>query len=111
MNLTGSGVVETGGVLVTAAGSGATIAGGGSNVLEPGSTANEMVLFDYSTLNITAPVINNGSNKTAVTLAGSGTTTLAGLNTYTGATAVLSGQTNLSGTVGADCHCRQRGRL
>ena len=34
-----------------------------------------------------------------LTLAGSGTTTLSGLNTYTGATAVLGGTLNLTGSI------------
>ncbi len=83
-------IIGTGGILVTAntLGNAATITGGS---IAPGTGGKEIVVIDYGALNIASNIVNNGSNATALTIAGPGLTTLSGANTYTGATSVDAG--------------------
>ncbi len=88
---TGASTITTGGILVTPAGAGSIIAAGGVGAaLQAGAVGREVVIHDYADLTISAPIIDNGA-ASALTLSGSGITTLAGANTYTGATNIDSG--------------------
>jgi len=91
----GTSVVNTGGILVTSAATGATIGGSGS--IAPGA-GKELVIIDNGALTINAPIANNAAGASALTLAGSGTTTLNGNSTYTGATVIDSGKVILGGS-------------
>jgi autotransporter-associated beta strand protein len=89
LNFSGTNTVNTGGILVTnAATTGATISGG---TLRPGS-GNELVLINNGAeFTVGSVIANNGANAAALTLSGTGTTILNGLNTYTGATTINNG--------------------
>jgi fibronectin-binding autotransporter adhesin len=91
LTLTGSNVVGTGGILVTAAtagaGNGVTITGG-TNIKS--SAGNELVIINNGQLTVDS-VLANGAAASALTLSGSGTTTLNAANTYTGSTYLNSG--------------------
>jgi fibronectin-binding autotransporter adhesin len=93
LNLSGTNTVNTGGILVTnAATTGATISGG---ALRPGS-GNELVLINNGAqLTVGSVIANNGANAAALTLSGTGTTILNGVNTYTGATNINGGRARL----------------
>ena len=96
LNLAGTNTVNTGGILVTnAATAGATISGG---TLRPGS-GNELVMINNGAqFTVGSIIANNGANPAALTLSGTGTTILNGLNTYTGATTVNNGTVRAGST-------------
>ena len=91
LTLAGINTVSTGGILVTP-GTAASISGG---TLQAGSAGKELVLMDYGTLNV-GSVIADNTTASLLTLAGTGTTTLSGANTFTGQTALTKGTLNLS---------------
>lgn len=100
LTLSGTNTINTGGILVTSAASGASITGG---TLKSG-TGNELVVINNGQLTIDS-VLANGSAASALTLSGSGTTTLNGSNTFTGSTyinsgTVVAGNANAFGTAG-----------
>ncbi len=81
--------------------SGGTIEGGGVGT---GSTGSELIIFDNSSLTISSTIADNTA-PSALTLSGSGITTLTGSNTYTGNTSVNNGtlaigSSSALGTVG-----------
>ncbi len=93
LTLAGTNVINTGGLLVTPGSTGATISGGALT----GGASGELVILDYGSLNIGSVIADNGS-PTAVTLAGTGTTTFSNANnSYTGVTAIDGGTLILSG--------------
>lgn len=101
LNSSGNSVVTSGGILVTSAGTGTTITRSGSGALTSGSTAKDIIIHNYGSLALDAPVVDvNGSTAVAFTHAGTGTTTLTAANTNTNGTFVNSGTLKL-GTGGA----------
>lgn len=96
LNSSGNSVVTAGGILVTAAGTGSTIASGGAGAgLTSGTTAKEVVIHNYSSLSVAAPVVNNGASAVVLTHTGTGTTTFSAANTNTGGTIINSGTLKL----------------
>jgi len=97
--ISGIATVETGGILVTAAGTSSTISGG---TLTTTVGSAEMIIHDYGTLNISSTIANAnaGATLTAVTYAGTGTTTLSGANTYTGTTSITQGTVRVGAAQG-----------
>ena len=91
----GTSVVSTGGLLVTSAASGATI--GGTGAIASGA-GKELVIIDNGALTVNTPIADSSSGASVLTLSGTGTTTLNGTNTYTGATYVNSGKVVLGGS-------------
>jgi fibronectin-binding autotransporter adhesin len=85
----GTNTVSTGGILVTSAGTTDAITGGN---LQAGG-GKELVVIDNGSLNIGSAIQNN-SSASALTLAGTGSTTLSGANTYTGLTVITQGTVN-----------------
>jgi len=85
----GTNTVSTGGILVTSAGTTDAITGGN---LQAGG-GKELVVVDNGSLNI-GSAIQNDSSASALTLSGTGTTTLSGANLYTGATVITQGTVN-----------------
>lgn len=72
-----------------------SITGSATNALRSGTaTASDLIVHNYGTglLDI-ATAIANGTGTSVVTISGTGTTRLSGVNTYTGATAVVGGAT------------------
>ena len=57
---------------------------------------NELIFTGPGSFNVSSTVENNGSNASALTMSGSGTLTLSGTNTYTGATYVNAGILSIS---------------
>lgn len=89
LNLSGTNTVNTGGVLVTnAATTGATISGG---TLISGGGRELVLINNGAQLTVGSVIANNGANAAALTLSGTGTTVLNGVNTYTGATTISNG--------------------
>ncbi|MEZ0215859.1 MAG: autotransporter-associated beta strand repeat-containing protein [Rariglobus sp.] len=86
LTLSGVNIVNTGGILVTADSTAASISGGTLK----SNTGNELVIINNGQLSV-GSVIANGAAASALTLSGLGTTTLNGVNTYTGATYINSG--------------------
>jgi fibronectin-binding autotransporter adhesin len=100
LTLADTNTINTGGILVTSTASGASITGG---TLKSG-TGNELVVVNNGQLTIDS-VLANGAAASALTLSGSGTTTLNGSNTFTGSTyinsgTVVAGNANAFGTAG-----------
>jgi fibronectin-binding autotransporter adhesin len=87
LTLAGTNVISTGGILITGSGAGSTISGGTIQ----GGGGEELAFLDYSSANISSTIVNASSGASALTLAGTGTTTLSGANTYTGTTAIDGG--------------------
>jgi len=88
LSLTGVNTITTGGILVTSA-----VGSGGVNITGGQLTAgagNEVVVIDYGKLGIGSAIANNPS-AVALTVSGTGNTTLSGANTYSGPTNVNSG--------------------
>jgi fibronectin-binding autotransporter adhesin len=87
---TGTNTIATGGILVTnAVTSGVSIApGDGAATLAPGA-GKELVFINYGKLALSAVLADNATS--AVTINGTGTTTLSGTNTYKGATYIGGG--------------------
>ena len=92
---------QTNGILVS--GNSASTISGGTSLAATTSDAEMVVRVDGSSdaLNISTPIIANGTN--AFTKTGAGTLTLSGSNSYTGATAISSGtlQIGNGGTTGS----------
>jgi autotransporter-associated beta strand protein len=90
----GSNVVSSGGILVTpSAGTGANITGG---TLE-GAAGADLIVNQYNPGGFTiSSVIADNTSATALTIAGTGTTTLTGSNTYTGKTVISGGTLSIS---------------
>jgi fibronectin-binding autotransporter adhesin len=86
LTLSGTNTVNTGGILVTAASTGASITGGTLK----SNTGNELVIINNGQLTM-GSVIANGAAASALTLSGSGTTTLNAANTFTGSAYINSG--------------------
>jgi len=86
LTLAGTNTINTGGILVTSASSAAAINGG---TLKSG-TGNELVIVNNGQLAVSS-VLANGAAASALTLSGTGTTTLNAANTYTGNTYLNSG--------------------
>lgn len=100
LTLAGVNTINTGGILVTSAATGASITGGTLK----SNTGNELVVINNGQLAIDS-VLANGAAASALTLSGSGTTTLNGNNTFTGNTyinsgTVVAGHANAFGTAG-----------
>ena len=72
---------DAGAILVTPSGSGATITGGS---IRGGGGGKQLNLLDYGSLNLASAIYDNSGS--TLTVAGPGTTTLSGNNTYTGST-------------------------
>ena len=98
LTLAGANTVSTGGILVTsAANTGASITGGS---LQAGG-GKELVIINSGVIDIGSNIIDNAT-ASAVTISGSGVTTLSGVsNTYTGKTTVLGGATLKAGSTQA----------
>jgi len=96
VTLSGANIVSTGGILATAntAINGAAITGG---TLQAGG-GNELVLINNGNLSIGSAIVD-GAAAGALTISGSGVTTLGGANTYTGVTTVNSGTLSVSNIV------------
>lgn len=100
LTLAGTNTINTGGILVTSAATGASITGGTLK----SNTGNELVIINNGQLTV-GSVLANGAGASALTLSGSGTTTLNGNNTFTGSTyinsgTVVAGHANAFGTAG-----------
>lgn len=89
----------TGGILSTGAG-GLTIgASGNAGSLTAGgadNTAGEVIFHNSTAVTVNSVVTDNGTGVVGLTKSGSGTTTLNGVNTYTGATTVNAGTLTLA---------------
>jgi autotransporter-associated beta strand protein len=95
--LAGGAAFETNGILESGNGS-STISGGAS--LSTTTSSGELVIrtnLSSDSLNISTPIINNGT--TSLTESGAGTLTLSGAETYTGATTVANGTLILTGSL------------
>ena len=93
LNLSGTNTVNTGGILVTnAATTGATISGG---TLISGGGRELVLINNGAQFTVGSVIANNGANAAALTLSGTGTTVLNGVNTYTGATNINGGRVRL----------------
>ncbi len=100
INLASGAILSTSGLLRS--GGGSTVITGGTSV-RAGSLNGEMVIRTDTvtdSLTINTPVVTNGSGN-RLTKDGAGTLTLAGANTYTGATNVLAGTLVVSGSLSA----------
>lgn len=100
LTLAGTNTINTGGILVTPAATAASITGGTLK----SSAGNELVIINNGQLTV-GSVLANGAGASALTLSGSGTTTLNGNNTFTGNTyinsgTVVAGHANAFGTTG-----------
>ena len=96
LNLSGTNTVNTGGVLVTnAATTGATISGG---TLISGGGRELVLINNGAQLTVGSVIANSGGNASRLTLSGTGTTILNGLNTYTGATTINNGTVRAGST-------------
>ena len=95
LNSSGASTVTAGGILTTAAATGSVIASGGAGAaLQPGN--KELVFLSYGDVAVNVPIVDNGANATAVTLGGSGTTTLGAANTFAGTTTLNKGTLKLT---------------
>jgi autotransporter-associated beta strand protein len=95
--LANAAAFETNGILESGNGS-STISGGAS--LSTTTSSGELVIrtnLSTDSLNISTPIINNGT--TSLTKSGAGTLTLSGAETYTGATTVAGGTLSLTGSL------------
>ena len=102
LNSSGTSTVTSGGILVTAAGAGSSIVSGGGAAGLTGVSAKEVVLINHATgagFTISAPILDIGG--TLLTIAGNGTTTLSGVNTYAGRTTLTGGGTIILGNKNA----------
>ncbi len=99
VTLTGSGTIETGGILVApSTGSNTSSITGGS--LQPGD-GGELIVHQQnpsSSLNISSTIIDNGVNSTGLTKSGPGVLILSDNNTYSGPT-TLSGGVIVAGKI------------
>ena len=89
LSLSGTGVVSTGGILVTSAGTTDSITGG---TLESGG-GKELLVIDNGSLNIGSVIADSAGGASALNLVGSGTTSLTASNTYSGQTTIGGGAT------------------
>ena len=93
LNLSGTNTVSTGGILVTnAATTGATISGG---ALRSGGGREMVLINNGAQLTVGSVIANSSGGASALTLSGTGTTILNGVNTYTGATNINGGRARL----------------
>ncbi len=100
LNSSGASTVTAGGILVTAAGAGSSISGGVGASLKSGA-GKEIVINNQSTSFTVGAVIADNSTPSALTITGNGTTILNGANTYTGATYLTGGGTEILGNKSA----------
>lgn len=91
LTLAGTGVVQTGGILVTSATSSGTVTGGSIRA----GAGKELVFADYGNLNVASGIIDSAGGASILTKAGSGTLTLSGSNSYTGGTYFSGGVLNV----------------
>lgn len=87
LTLSGNNIVSSGGVLVTPASTAASMTGG---TIKSG-IGKELVLINNGQLTVGTQIVDSASGASALTLSGSGVTTLRGANTYTGSTYINSG--------------------
>ena len=90
LTLSGNGTVTSGGILVTsAANTGASISGG---TLRSAAFGSELVIINNGAqFTVNSVIANSTGGASALTLSGTGTTTLNGTNTYTGNTYINGG--------------------
>jgi autotransporter-associated beta strand protein len=89
LNLSGTNTVNTGGILVTnAATTGATISGG---ALRSGGGREMVLINNGAQLTVGSVIADSSGGASALTLSGTGTTILNGVNTYTGNTFINNG--------------------
>jgi autotransporter-associated beta strand protein len=103
----GQSLAISSGVTFTLSGSGLlfiganpyTISGGNLTAGGNAGAPYEVIVHQYGagTLTISSAIQNNGVNATALTQSGTGTLTLSGTNTYTGATFINTGTLTVSG--------------
>ena len=92
LTLAGVNTISTGGLLVTGnAASGGTVSGG--TITSGGGS--ELVVVNFGSLNIGAVIADNGT-PSALTVGGSGATTLSAANAYSGVTYLDNGRLNLA---------------
>lgn len=96
LTLGGVNTISTGGILVTSAATNASITGG---TLQSGG-GRELVIINNGNLNISSIIADNGGIASSLTYSGTGTGTLSGINTYTGATTINSGKLLIDGSLG-----------
>ena len=99
LDASGTSTISTGGILVTSSANttGVTISGGASGGLVSG-TGKELVIVNNGKLTVSASIGDSASGSSVLTLSGTGSTTLSGNNTYTGATNLNSGAVTLGST-------------
>jgi len=114
VTLNGAGALTLGGVITNGADSNRTLTvnnGSGTSsttalnigglALTGSTTARTVIVNGSGNVNVTGAITNGVTAGSALTYSGSGTLTLAGASTYTGATTASSGATVLTGSLGA----------
>jgi autotransporter-associated beta strand protein len=86
--LTVNGIINAGTGTITFQPGGGALAGAGIHI---GATQELVLNAANAAITITSPIHNNTGGASAVTVVGSNTVTLSGVNTYTGATTIGSG--------------------
>ena len=93
VTFTGSNTIATGGILVTTTGVGTITSG----TIAPGG-GKELLVIDNGSLAIASGIANNSGGASSFNLVGSGTATLSGSDSFTGAVNIATGATLQLGT-------------